>query len=91
VAYTDHLRDLRRRDRGAFLTLIGLASGGQDLTLVDGFGDAAHAPRRLLAAAPEQLAKTRRDEARRRGRRSAQRTPRRAPPAASRPGEARRW
>jgi hypothetical protein len=40
------------------------------VTLVDDYGAADHAPRRILAAALQQLAKTRRDEARRRARRA---------------------
>jgi hypothetical protein len=62
---------LWRRDPGASLTLIELATGGSDLTLVDDFGDADYAPRRILAAALKQLAATRRDEERRQARRSA--------------------
>ena len=36
---------------------------------MDAWGDEPHAPRKILAAALKQLAKTRRDEARRRERR----------------------
>ena len=71
VEYLRYLRALWRRDPGAFLTLVELASGGQDLTLVDDYGDADYAPRKILAAALKQLAKTRRDEERRRARRAA--------------------
>jgi hypothetical protein len=84
LVYTDELRALWRRDPEAFLTLIELASGGNDLTLVDGWGDEDYAPRRrhpprrvrregtrrILAAVLKQIARTRRDEARRRARRS---------------------
>jgi hypothetical protein len=44
------------------------ASGGTGCGVVDGYGDAADAPRRILATALKQLAKTQRDEARRRER-----------------------
>jgi hypothetical protein len=73
--YTDELRALWRRDPGAFLTLIELATGGNDLTLVDDFGDEDYAPRRILAAALKQIAKTRRDEARRRARQARRAAP----------------
>jgi hypothetical protein len=65
VVYLRHLRALWRRAPRAFLDLLDLAGGGADVTLVDDFGDAPAAPRTLLAAALKQLAKTRRDEARR--------------------------
>jgi hypothetical protein len=71
VVYVRRLRALWRSDPEAFLTLIELATGGQDLTLTDDFGDADYAPRKILAAALKQLAKTRRDEERRRARRAA--------------------
>jgi hypothetical protein len=61
---------------------LALASGASDLTLVDDGGDADDAPRRILAAALEQLAATRRDTARR-----AQRRQGAAPPSPSRPGD----
>jgi hypothetical protein len=48
--------------------VIDLASGGTDCTITDAYGDAAHAPRRILATALKQFAKTQRDEARRRER-----------------------
>ena len=64
-AYTDELRALWRRDPDAFLTLIDLASDGQDVTLVDDFGDEDDAPRRILGAVLKQLARTRRAAARR--------------------------
>jgi len=83
VGSVDHLRDLWRRDPGAFLTLLELATGGQDLTLVDDFGDEDDAPRRIPGAAPEQIARARRDEARRKARRPSQHPPRRASSAAS--------
>jgi hypothetical protein len=51
--------------------VIGWATGGNDLTLTDYFGDAAHAPRRILGAALKQLAKSRQDEARRKARQAA--------------------
>jgi hypothetical protein len=86
LAYTDELRALWRRDPGAFLALIELATGGNDLTLVDDFGDADDAPRRILGAALKQIAKTRRDEARRKARRTGRQAPRRVPSAASRRG-----
>jgi hypothetical protein len=38
--------------------------GGVDGTVVDAYGDVDHAPRRILATALKQIAKTRRDEAR---------------------------
>ena len=38
LAYTRHRRGLWRRDRAAFLTLIERATGGRELTLVDGWG-----------------------------------------------------
>jgi len=83
VAYLRHLRALWRTDPGAFPRLIERTTGGDDLTLVDDFGHAAHAPRRILGAALKQLAESRRDEARRKTRRLGQPPPRRAPPAAS--------
>jgi hypothetical protein len=58
--YTDEPRALWRLDPRAFLTLIELASGGQDVTLVDDFGDEDYAPRRILGAVLKQLARTRR-------------------------------
>jgi hypothetical protein len=64
-AYVTHLRGVWQRDPAAFLGLVELASGGADLTLVDDGGDADDAPRRILAAALEQLATSRRDRARR--------------------------
>ncbi len=69
TASLEHLRGLWQRDPQAFLTLIELASGGSDLTLVDDYGDADYAPRRILAAALKQIAATRRDTARRAQRR----------------------
>jgi hypothetical protein len=69
LAYTRHLRELWRSDRAAFLTLLERATGGGDLTLVDGFGDVDYAPRRILGAALKQIAKAQRDEALRRARR----------------------
>jgi hypothetical protein len=71
VEYLRSLRALWRPAPEAFLDLIERATGGNDLTLTDDFGDAAHAPRRILAAALKQLAQSRRDEARRRARRPA--------------------
>jgi hypothetical protein len=68
LVYTDELRAMWRCDPGAFLTLIELASGRNDLTLVDGWGDEDYAPRRILAAVLKQIAKTRQDEARRKAR-----------------------
>ena len=72
LAYTRHLRERWRSDPGAFLALIELATGGGDLTLVDGFGDVDYAPRRMLGAALKQIAKSQRDEALRRARRGDQ-------------------
>jgi hypothetical protein len=72
LAYTRHLRELWRSDWAAFLTLLELATGGGDLTLVDGFGDVDYAPRRILGAALKQIARTQRDEALRRARRGDQ-------------------
>ena len=54
--YRWDLRTLWGRDRGAFLGLIAGATGGADLTLVDGWGDEPHAPRRVLAAALRRVA-----------------------------------
>jgi hypothetical protein len=71
VAYLGHLRALWHADPAAFLRLIGRATGGNDLTLTDDFGDAPHAPRRILGAALKQIAKSRQDEARRRSRQAA--------------------
>ncbi len=71
VEYLRYLRALWRNDPEAFLGLLERATGGADLTLVDDYGDADYAPRRILAAALKQLAKSRRDEARRQARRSA--------------------
>jgi hypothetical protein len=51
------------------------------VTPVDDHGDADDAPRKILAAALKQLAKTRRDEARRRARRTTGQTPRQIPEA----------
>jgi hypothetical protein len=68
LAHTDELRALWRRDPDAFRTLIELASGGQDVTLVDDCGDEDYAPRRVLGAVLKQLACPRRDEALRRER-----------------------
>ncbi len=67
--YLTHQRALWQQDPQAFLGLIELASGGSDLTLVDDWGDVDDAPRRILAAAPEQIAATRRDTERRAQRR----------------------
>ena len=66
MAYLRYLRALWRHDPEAFLRLIERATGGADLTVTDDFGDAPHAPRRILGAALKQLAKTQRDAARRR-------------------------
>jgi hypothetical protein len=75
LSYTRHLRELWRSDPEgdpeAFLGLIELASGGGDVTLVDDFGDADYAPRRILGAALKQIARSRRDEALRKARRAA--------------------
>ena len=62
---------------------LDLAEGASHVTLVDDWGDEPYAPRRILAAALKQLAKSRRDEAKRKAMRSAGQTPRRVPPAAS--------
>ncbi len=75
IVYLEHLLDLWRRDPAAFLTLLAGASSGSDLTLVDDWGDEAHAPRHILAATLKQLAATRRDTERR-----AQRRQQAAPP-----------
>ena len=66
--YIWELRQPWNRERRVFLDVIGLATGGTDCTVVDGYGDVAHAPRRTLATAIKQTAKTQRDEARRRER-----------------------
>ena len=66
--YIWELRQLWNTDRRAFLDVIELATGGTACTITDAYGDAAHAPRRILAAALKQIAKTQRDEARRRER-----------------------
>ncbi len=73
--YLDHLQALWRQDPEAFLRLIALASGESGtialtsgkgcLTLVDDWGDEAHAPRHILAATLKQIAATRRDGERR--------------------------
>ncbi len=76
TAYLEHLRELWQRDPEAFLGLIELAGGGADLTLVDDWGDEAHAPRHILAATLKQIAATRRD-----GERRAQRRQGVVPPA----------
>jgi hypothetical protein len=76
LAYTRHLRGLWRSDREAFLALIEQATAGSDLTLVDGWGDADYAPRRILGATLKQIARSGRDAARR------------MRPAAAPPGEA---
>jgi hypothetical protein len=59
LAYVARLRAVWRRERGAFLALIGQARVG-DVTLVDGFGDVGHAPRRILGATLKQIAATER-------------------------------
>jgi hypothetical protein len=46
--YAQELRGLWRADAGLFLDLVARARTGH-LTLVDSWGDAAHAPRRALA------------------------------------------
>ena len=66
--YVWELRQLWHRDRQPFLDVIELASGGTDCTITDGYGDAPHAPRRILTAALKQIAATQRSEARRRER-----------------------
>jgi hypothetical protein len=58
--YRWDLRTLWGRDREAFLRLIAGATGGADLTLVDGWGDVPHAPRRVLAAALRRVVRARR-------------------------------
>ena len=70
VRYIAQLRSLWRRDPGAFLRVVDQATGAHDLTLVDGWGDAPHAPRKILATALKQIARTQRDAARRGPRRS---------------------
>ena len=62
------LRQLWHTDRRTFLDVIDLASGGTDCTTMGAYGDAPHAPWRILATALKQIAKTQRDEARRRAR-----------------------
>ena len=66
--YIWELRQLWNRERQLFLGVIELATGGTDCTITDAHGDEAHAPRRILATALKQIAKTQRDEARRRER-----------------------
>jgi hypothetical protein len=65
IAYVAQLRALWRRDPGAFLRVIDQATGDHDVTLVDGWGDEPHAPRRILATALKQIARTRADATRR--------------------------
>jgi hypothetical protein len=66
--YIWELRQLWNTDRRAFLDVIELATGGTHCTIIDGYWDVAHTPRRILATALKQIAKTQRDEARRRER-----------------------
>jgi len=80
--YIWELRQLWNRERRTFFDVIELASGGTDCTVVDAYGDAPHAPRRILATALYQIAKSQRDEARRRER------PRRSPAGAPGPSVA---
>jgi hypothetical protein len=68
VRYIAQLRGLWRRDPAVFLRLIAQATGRNDLTLVDGWGDAPHAPRRMLATALKQIARTQADAAHRKPR-----------------------
>jgi hypothetical protein len=72
------LHQFWHRGRQTLLDVIDLAPGGTECSVVDGSGDVAHAPQRILATALKQIAKTRRDEARRRER---VRRPRGSPPA----------
>ncbi len=65
VVYLEHLLELWRSDAAAFLALLARTGGGNDLTLVDDWGDEAHAPRHILAAALKRIAATQRDGARR--------------------------
>ncbi len=78
--YIWELRQLWRRDRQAFLDVIELASGGTDCTITDDYGDAPHAPRRILAATVKQLAASQRAAERRTARRAAGPLPGRASP-----------
>jgi hypothetical protein len=55
LAYTDELRALWRRDPGAFLALIELATGGNDLTLVDHRSGTVER-RHTVCAGPELVA-----------------------------------
>ena len=71
--YRWDLRALWGRDREPFLRLIAGATGGADATLVDGWGDEPHAPRRILADALRRVVRARRPA-------------RAAAPAARRPG-----
>jgi hypothetical protein len=57
--YRWDLRALWGRDREAFLRLIAGATGGADATLVDGWGDEPHAPRRILAEALRRIVRAR--------------------------------
>jgi hypothetical protein len=66
--YIWELRQLWNRERRTFLDVIERVSGGTGCTITDGYGDVPHAPRRILATALKQIAKTQRDEARRRER-----------------------
>ena len=66
--YIWELRQFWNGDRRSFLDVIDLATGGTSCTIVDSYGDVVHAPRRNLATALKQVAKTQRDEARRRER-----------------------
>jgi hypothetical protein len=72
IGYVEHLRHLWRQDRQAFLDLIDLATGGRDLTLVDHWGDEAHAPRKILAAALKQIANSQRSNRARQAQRGRQ-------------------
>jgi hypothetical protein len=58
--YRWDLRALWGRDREVFRRLIAGATGGADATLVDGWGDEPHAPRRVLAAALRRVVRARR-------------------------------
>ncbi len=65
IVYLEHLLDLWRSDSAVFFALFARAGGGNDLTLVDDWGDEAHAPRHILAAALKQIAAVQRDTERR--------------------------
>jgi hypothetical protein len=73
VIYVRHLRERWQVDPAVFLSLIDLATGGSDRTIVDDWGDEAYAPRRILTATLKTIVSVRRKEARRKERQQARR------------------